>query len=571
MIKYICKNCNIETDTSVCPNCKERTELKGSDIFWCDHCNVPIFEQKCSVCGNETHRIGSDARLVFPEERLLLEIMLGCPLKYRDSSVWYVSGDHYVIDGKKIDFKSGQTRGMDADVIRGELERWHDENINNAFDDYINRFISCNKPRYDYITNEALDYIRMISSGYDLTEMYVSFSGGKDSTVVSDLVMRALSEPQILHIYGDTTLEFPETKEYVSRFKKAHPKTLVAVSKNKDKDFNQLCEQLGPPSRQMRWCCTIFKTGAIQRKLTSLFKNQKRILTFYGIRRNESNTRSKYDRESDSPKITKQKTVSPIIDWLDFDIWLYLMTTGIDFNKAYQYGYSRVGCWCCPNNSVWSGFLSKIYMPEQYAEFNTILLNFARKIGKPDPEEYIREGGWKARQGGTGMEYSNTSILTYEPCALQENTVNFELQRPIDEPLYELFKPIGYLDFEIGNKRLGEVFVKDKKGKLLLKLQGRKGSKALKVSLLDKSIAGSKSFRTAEDKVKCQITKWQMCMGCLGCESVCKTGAINIVADREGMRSYTINNEKCVRCGECIDHFNGGCYIRKVLTIRRNA
>ena len=31
------------------------------------------------------------------------------------------------------------------------------------------------------------------------------------------------------------------------------------------------------------------------------------------------------------------------------------------------------------------------------------LLDFANQIGKPDPEEYINEGGWKARQGGNGL------------------------------------------------------------------------------------------------------------------------------------------------------------------------
>ena len=61
--------------------------------------------------------------------------------------------------------------------------------------------------------------------------------------------------------------------------------------------------------------------------------------------------------------------------------------------------------------------------------------------GKPDPEVYVAEGGWKARQGGNGLEYAKTSVLTFEPCALQENTINFELQKPIDEGLYELFKP----------------------------------------------------------------------------------------------------------------------------------
>ena len=80
----------------------------------------------------------------------------------------------------------------------------------------------------------------------------------------------------------------------------------------------------------MRWCCTIFKTGTIQKRIKSLYRDKNQILTFYGIRRSESLSRSKYERESDSPKITKQRIVSPIIDWMDFDIWLYILTSGID-------------------------------------------------------------------------------------------------------------------------------------------------------------------------------------------------------------------------------------------------
>lgn len=329
------------------------------------------------------------------------------------------------------------------------------------FDANIKKFVTANQKRYDYISKEAMEYIRTKAENTALTEMFVSFSGGKDSTVVSELVMRALGTQEILHLYGDTTLEFPESQEYVKRFRKEHPKTLVDTAKNKDKNFEELCEQLGPPSRVMRWCCTVFKTGAIQRRIQTLFKGKKKILTFYGIRRSESSSRNKYDRESDSPKIATQKTVSPIIDWTDFDVWLYLLTTGIDFNSAYRLGYTRVGCWCCPNNSDWSGFLSQIYMPEQYEKWHTLLAEFAKKIGKPDPEVYVDEGNWKARQGGNGLEYSQTSVLTFKPCALQENALNFELQRPISEELYELFKPFGNINRSLGNERLGEVFVVD--------------------------------------------------------------------------------------------------------------
>ncbi len=570
MIKYKCPQCNITTDFSECPHCGQRTVLSSSTVYWCDSCNIPTYDEICPICGNSGHRIGSDARPVFPEERLLLEIILDCPLKYKDSSVWNTSGNNYFVDGKKINFTASQTKNMNPDDIRKQLEKYSAENTYTAFNSIIKRFLKANRMRYNYISSEAFQFIKKMAESYDASEMYVSFSGGKDSTVVSSLVMRALSREDILHVYGDTTLEFPETEQYVTRFKKANPKTPVLISKNKDKDFVELCAQLGPPSRVMRWCCTIFKTGAIQRKITSLFRGKKRILTFLGIRRSESTSRSKYDRESDSPKIAVQKTVSPIIDWMDFDIWLYILKTGVDFNLAYRLGYARVGCWCCPNNSIWSEFMSKVYMPEQYARFHEMLLDFAKKIGKPDPEVYVDDGKWKARQGGNGLDYAQRSFLTYEPCVLQENTLNFELQRLITEDLYELFKPFGYLNREIGNARLGEVFVTDKNGNFLLKLQGKINTKTLKVSILSKRVANCTSIKAVEDKVKCQITKYQMCMGCLGCESACMHGAISILTDHSGLISYKISDQKCVRCGACIGHFDGGCYMRKVMTVKRN-
>ena len=569
MIKYRCKDCNLITETSVCPACGKRTEIVESNLNWCDECNIPIYDDICPICGKETHRIGSDLRPVFPEERLLLEIMLGEPFKYKASSVWNASGNYYYADGKRIKFSVSQTKEMDADSIREQLTNLSPDNSYDYFNQIIKKTLIANRRRFEYINSEAIGYIRHSVENAHLTEMFVSFSGGKDSTVVSDLVLKAMGTQQILHIYGDTTLEFPESAEYVKRFRKEHPKTPVITSKNKDKDFYELAETLGSPSRQMRWCCTVFKTGAIQRKIQTLFKNKKQIYTFNGIRRSESSSRSKYDRISDNSKIAVQRTISPIIDWLDFDVWLYILQTGIDFNQAYRNGYTRVGCWMCPNNSAWSEFLSKIYMPEQYKRWHDFLLRFAIKLGKPDPEVYVKEGKWKARQGGSGVEYAKTSVLTFEPCALQENTINFELQKPISEGLFELFKPFGHLDFNLGNKRLGEVYVVGTDGNLHLKLQGKIGTTQLKVSILNKNAGHCKSIKAVEDKIKCQITKYQMCMGCLGCESVCKFGAINIITNHTGLVSYNISNDKCVRCGNCINHYDGGCYIRKVLCIKR--
>ncbi len=570
MLKYVCRNDNIKTKSSTCPVCGERTELEKSDIYWCDNCKVPLFQSECECCSGKGTRITTDIRPVFPEERLLLEILLDkIPGTYEKDSVWNCSGNKYLINGKRIKFSVKELKNKDVDDIRSKYEEASKNISYEYFEQYADKFVQANRSRYKFIVREAVDYIKNSTKDYTAKDMFVSFSGGKDSTVTSDIVMRALSEPKILHIFGDTTLEFPETMRYVDRFKKEHPQTPVLSSRNKDKDFEELCKLVGPPSRVMRWCCTIFKTGAIQRKIKTLFRNKNKIITFYGIRRSESASRSKYERETEGSKITKQITISPIIDWMDFDVWLYMLTTKIDFNYAYRLGYARVGCWCCPNNSGWSEFLSKIHMPQQSERFRQMLIDFAKQIGKPDPEVYVDDGKWKARQGGNGVDYAKKTAVSFEPCALEENAFNYELQRPISEQLYELFKPFGYLNFEFGNKRLGEVYVTRKDGRLVLKLQGRIGSTTLKVTIIDYKIDGAASVKAAEDKVKCQITKYQMCMGCRACESICKHNAIVIKEDKEGNLDYKILDDKCVRCAECVNHYTAGCYMRKVLATKK--
>ena len=570
MIKYFCKNCGIHVEKSVCNMCGERTEI-SSQIFWCENCNIPIYTEVCPLCNKNGKYLASDLRPVFPEERLLIEAILDEPMKYYGHSVWNSGTTGYFVDGKKIKFRLDELDTKNPETIRNILENYHEMNSYDYFNQNIKLYIQANKARYHEITLEAIDYIGQAAKGYDATSMFVSFSGGKDSTVVSSLVTTALSNPGIIHLFGNTTLELPETIEYINRFKKNNRKTPVLTSMNEQQDFFELCKEFGPPSRMLRWCCTVFKTGFISKKINSSFRGKTNIRTFYGIRRNESKSRSNYQREDNSPKISKQKVSSPIIDWRDYDIWLYILSTGIDFNDAYRKGFTRIGCWCCPNNSRWSQFLASIYMPEQSERFHQILLDFAIKMGKTDPEEYVRNGGWKARSGGAGIERSKNVAIEFKPCATDESSVNYELNQPISEQLYELFKPFGILNFDMGNKRLGEVYILDyKTNKPLLKLQGRIGSSNLRITILNRPIAHRTKTVEIELKFKCQITKFQLCTGCHACETVCKMNAITLIK-KEGTVSdyvYCIDEQKCIRCGECIGHYTGGCYMRRVLLPR---
>lgn len=577
MIEKICPVHNVPVLGESCSmaGCNEKPII-STTIYWCKECNVPSFYKTCSSCGGECEYIATDLRPVFPEEKLLLSIIWGLksPFALDDASVWN-SSSGYFINGEKRAFSIKSVNQLPLEEIKN-IKFVYDQNkdkVNKVpFKENIQKYIEVNKDRYYEITDEAISYIQSFQDKYTLDDMFVSFSGGKDSTVTSDLVTRALSTNAVKHIFGDTTLEFQSTYDYRARFARKH---IVLRAKNYEKNFDELCKEIGPPSRVMRWCCTVFKTGAITKTLAQVFKGKTDVLTYYGIRRSESASRSKYDRESESPKITKQTVVSPIIDWIDFDVWLYILTTGIDFNDAYRLGFSRVGCWCCPNNGIWSEFLTKVHMYEKYEHWRKLLIDFAIKIGKPDAEEYIDNGNWKARQGGQGLEISNTSIIKFEPCVTEDNAFNYELQNVITEDLYELFKPFGYINSDLGNKRLGEIYILDKKGNVDLVLQGRIGTNRLKVTIKNTHIAGAKNLQVAESKIKCQLTKYQMCLGCKACTSVCKHNAISVhILENEeesenGALLYRIDDEKCVRCTECVDHFTGGCYMRKVLTIKR--
>lgn len=577
MIERICPKCNVPMDTPVCvnPKCKHATEM-SSTIYYCDDCNVPVYEKVCPVCGKEARYISTDLRPVFPEENMLVSILLeDDPFAFQKSSVWFGSSIYFV-DGKKKKFSSSVANKYDdnrIEYIRNKYKEASEKLDYLFFDETIQKFINANRNRFNEITEEATREIQKYVSRYQLGDMMVSFSGGKDSTVTSHLVRTALGTNNILHIFGDTTLEFPYTHEYKERFKAKENNEAkgvkLLVAKNREKNFEELCNLVGPPSRVMRWCCTVFKTGAIQKTISAAFRSKTNILSFQGIRHNESASRSKYERESHSPKITKQTVFSPIIDWIDYDVWLYILVTGIDFNYAYRLGWTRVGCWCCPNNGAWSEFLAKVHMHEQYSHWHDLLINFAKQIGKPDPENYINDGGWKARQGGNGLAIAQTSIVAFEPCATDETAFNYELQKPITEEFYDLFKPFGSINKELGNKRLGEVYVVGPTGKVALVLQGKIGSTKLKVTIKDNHIAKAKSLQAAETRIQCQLTKYQMCLGCKACESICKHDAISIREDNEGNTSYAINDEKCKRCTECVAHYTAGCYMRKVLNIKR--
>ena len=60
--------------------------------------------------------------------------------------------------------------------------------------------------------------IRMWVREYGESGVYVSFSGGKDSTVLLDIVRRRMGYTDIPAVFVDTGLEYPEIREFVRTF-----------------------------------------------------------------------------------------------------------------------------------------------------------------------------------------------------------------------------------------------------------------------------------------------------------------------------------------------------------------
>lgn len=575
-----CKVCQSETENKVCDICGTPTVSDvPMEIYYCSSCRIPIIRftnelkkrEKCSCCGKILKRMANDVRPVFPMERMLAGILLeNDPFVYKNNSVW-ADGSRYYIDGKSKLLKIEALRSSNVENVREILEQskeMHEyEIIEQNFNDEIKRFVDENSKRYTYIDNEAQEFIRSVADKYDHEQIVLSFSGGKDSTVTADLVVRALSDSSLVHIFGDTTLEFPMTMEYAKRFRENHSKAIFKIAKNKEQNFYEVCSDIGPPARMMRWCCTMFKTGPITRVLNKTFRNQ-HVLTFYGIRKYESASRSKYDRVAEnntSVKIQKQTVASPVFLWKDIDIWLYIFTRNIDFNDAYRLGYDRVGCWCCPNNTIRAQFLSAIYMPEQSKKWRDFLISFAKGIGKPDAEEYVDSGNWKSRQGGNGLKSADDVKLKFSNCTTEDNAKVYSLNKPFSDELVNLFIPFGKVSKELGRKLLHEVLILDTRTNVpIMAIQPfDKDEYTHGIKIRTMNVEDHEGLQRMAGY---QVRKYNACRRCLKCESLCRHGAILIKNDE-----YTINPDKCKRCRICVTakYLDGGCLMDKFLrTVR---
>lgn len=556
-----------------------------SGIYWCDQCHHPVKTTgviSCPTCRTKLRYLTTDLRPVFARERRILQFYGHGPLT--TEGVWRSSKSrYYYLNGRTVTLPMAEQLKDDLPAIAEYLRTSHHyDTLDQQLVQAYRRQLQPNRVHLLDLEDEAFQFVQHAVQRFPNRILMVSFSGGKDSTVVSDLVRRSLGHSNILHVFGDTTLEDEYTYEYVRQFQEENP-LIPFFNARAEHDFHDLVDQMGPPSRVMRWCCTIFKAGPINNLLQSL--GDQKVLTFYGIRRDESVRRSQYhkiswndpdrlgtvvsvDQDAEfngvtvGAKIGQQATASPIIDWTEFDVWLYILSYKLLFNKSYRLGYSRVGCWLCPLNSEWSEMLANIFFPDDSVRWRTQLIDFATRIGKPDPVEYVDDRAWVKRFGGAGLP-NRFSGLEAKPCGDMVNTVQIEIDRPVNVELEEFLKPLGRIIRDRCRPALGEIYLEGRPNQdwEALIVQAPENSTSIRFTVINPK----QDMKRLTWYFKQQATKFQTCIQCTACAAACPYGAITIKPDQ---RIYEIDQNVCTGCMECVTHFGStGCLVAKSVSV----
>ena len=377
---------------------------------------------------------------------------------------------------------------------------------------------------------------------------YIAFSGGKDSVALLHLCNEVLPM-NVPVIFSDTDMELPDTYATWKDIQKEYPcRTFIqARAHTRALDNWRL---FGPPSRTIRWCCSIHKsTPALIQLKKMLDKPSVRVMAFVGVRGEESISRSFYEDSNDGVKNASQMNRMPLLDWGAHELWLYIFQNDLYINRAYRLGLPRVGCAMCPESSekyVWLVDAAYPGMIDSYANviFKTVNKAFSNTEEKHD---YIARQGWQARKSGVILNQTITAPIEHvEGLKTTFRSAFFDEQR-----FFTWIKPIGSV---VKNPETSE---------MKLKLP----------HTLDEGIPFSYhtpyagggvltvDFRSEDERIavtpviRAMLKKVSACVACRACEAECTHGALYFADGK-----MHIDEEKCVRCKKCFDNIDNSCW-----------
>lgn len=360
---------------------------------------------------------------------------------------------------------------------------------------------------------------------------HVAFSGGKDSAVLLDLVKKALPHDSFVVIFGDTGMEFPDTYKAVEYTQKQCEKDeipfYIARSHFEPEESWKL---FGPPSRKIRWCCSVHKSTPQTIKMREIAgKENYTGMDFVGVRKEESLARSTYTYENFGMKQKGQYSFNPILEWTSAEVWLYIYTNHIYVNEAYKKGNSRAGCLFCPMSGGQSDYFRNCAYKKPISKYSELIKETYFSSNELVTETYISNGGWNARTNGRD--------LVNNPNKCIENSKNGVFSIQVKKPNMdwrEWIKTIGAIVQANGGYSI-QFEGNEIKFKIIPKIDGYQVE--IKESVFKDYPAFGKLFKQV-------FRKSAYCSACRVCETNCHKGCIHFVEGK-------VQIDNCVNCHQC--------------------
>lgn len=427
------------------------------------------------------------------------------------------------------------------------------EQINEALKSVdIDRMLEKNADFLHILEQETVKKIYDVWSRYTGKSyvFHVAFSGGKDSIVLFDLVKKALPKDEFVVVFGDTQMEFPETYDVADKIEEqCKAEGIRFFRAMSHMEAKECWRTFGPPSRRIRWCCTVLKTAPVMKLLRNEF-NATRVVMLTGVRAEESLQRSDYEEFSMGKKVSGQYSFHPILDWNSPEIYLHIYNNRLIFNKAYKSGFNRVGCLVCPNSSGKHEYLKRICSTKETDTYLDIIADTTTKdLSGRNRESFLANGGWKMRTSGHELTVTKRRVEFNETKGAFE--IEFDEYLPKWKVWYTAIGKLAQIDekeFELEyNGHYFKAYLRTENGK---------------------SVFSVNATRTSKDAVdfihylRAVFIKTYYCIGCGDCVVECPFNNIT------QSKTEVIFDSKCTRCKACLKMNNGCTYYDSIKGIK---